>query len=78
MFSCLLAQRLLEFRKELDNEQWRFLLTGGISLDKKLPDPPKEDWIAKNPKAWGEICRLSELKGLHIYNKSKTYLIITI
>lgn len=36
---------------------WRFLLTGGISLDEKLPPMPECNWLKE--KAWGEITRLS-------------------
>jgi len=54
----LLASRLMEFRHELDNEHWRFFLTGGISLDEHLPNlPPDSPWISS--KSWAEIYRLS-------------------
>ena len=58
----LLVSRILEFRKQLENDQWRFLLTGGIDLSEKLPDFPKCDWLSV--KSWGEIFRLSKLGGV--------------
>lgn len=36
-------------------------MTGGISIAGKLPEMPRADWISE--KAWGEICRLSDLEG---------------
>lgn len=43
----LLSSRLMEFRHELDNEHWRFFMTGGISLDEHLPPAPQEaSWLS--------------------------------
>jgi hypothetical protein len=36
----LLAVRLIEFRNELDQDAYRFLLTGGVSLKDQLPEHP--------------------------------------
>ena len=58
-FSFLLSTRILEFHKELTSEDLRFLLTGGLALDEKLPMKPVCDWLSI--KAWGEIFRLSKL-----------------
>lgn len=49
---------------ELDQDEQRFLLTGGIALGGELPPCPA-DWLSE--KSWGEIVRLNELpkfKGL--------------
>lgn len=60
MFSMLLAARLMEFKHELDNDHWRFFLTGGISLDDHLPPIPENAaWLSA--KSWAEIVRLSSL-----------------
>lgn len=60
MFSMLLAARLMEFKHELDNDHWRFFLTGGISLDDHLPPIPESaTWLSA--KSWAEIVRLSSL-----------------
>jgi len=60
IFSFLLTCKLLEMRGELDYEEFRFFLTGGISMGGKLPPAPAE-WLSE--KSWGEILRLEDLKG---------------
>jgi len=63
IFSFLLKAKLMEMAKELDQEEWRFLLTGGISLGEKLPPPPA-DWLEQ--RSWGELlrmCKLPAFKG---------------
>ena len=45
---------------ELDEEQWRFFLTGGIALDNPHPNPAS-DWLTD--RAWAEMVRLSALDG---------------
>lgn len=67
LFSFLLAIRLMEFRNELDQEAYRFLLTGGLSLKETLPDHPSTklkgdintSWLSS--RSWGEVSRLSDL-----------------
>lgn len=62
LLSFLLCSRLFSFRGELSEEYFRFLITGGISLDDKLPDAPADSsWLST--KSWGEIVRLSDLPG---------------
>lgn len=64
----LLCCRLLEFYKKLEGDNFRFLLTGGVSIGNKLPDTPKNSsWLSE--KMWGEICRLSELKDFPDFYK---------
>ncbi|CAD8159976.1 unnamed protein product [Paramecium pentaurelia] len=75
LFSFLLATRVMEFRKQLDQEAFRFLMTGGLSLQDKMPDQPKADWVL--PRNWGEITRLSLLpttQGFHEYFYKDEYL----
>ena len=45
----------------MDDNTWRFLLTGGVGLDNPYPNPAP-DWL--NDKSWGEIVRASDLPGL--------------
>lgn len=46
LFSFLLTCRLAQFRGELDEQRWRFLLTGGLSLGEVLPPVPEHaQWI---------------------------------
>jgi len=37
LFSFLLSSRIMEFKGDLDNGSWRYLLTGGISLSDDYP-----------------------------------------
>lgn len=45
----------------MDDEVWRFFLTGGVALDNPHPNPAPE-WL--QDKAWSEIVRASNLKNL--------------
>ena len=44
---------------EIKEDQFRFLLTGGVSLGDELPANPGEGWLTV--KLWGEINRMSKL-----------------
>jgi len=44
--------------KEIDQAEFRFFLTGGVSLGEALPDCPAS-WVA--PKLWGEMNRLDKI-----------------
>lgn len=57
IFSFLLCARLLT---EMDQKEFKFLLTGGVALGEPSEDPPAT-WI--NPKMWGEINRCADLPG---------------
>jgi len=58
IFSALLTFKLMEMSKEIDPEEFRFFLTGGVSLGDALPDCPC-DWLAV--KLWAEMNRLEKL-----------------
>jgi dynein heavy chain, axonemal len=68
LLSFLLCYRLMEYNKEISSEHFRFLLTGGVALDDKLPDIPHSTWITA--KMWGEVYRLSQLNGFTEFYKS--------
>lgn len=59
IFSFLLTIKLKEMVKEIDLEEYRFLLTGGISLGGEQPELPVS-WLSE--KSWGEILRMCDLK----------------
>jgi dynein heavy chain len=58
IFSFLLTCKLNEMAGTLDPEEFRFLLTGGISLGGEVPPNPAT-WLSE--KSWGEIIRLNDL-----------------
>ena len=48
----------MEMKDELNQDEFRFFLTGGVSLGEALPDCPC-NWLAE--KSWGEMNRLAKL-----------------
>ena len=58
IFAALLTLKLMEMAKETDAADFKFLLTGGVSLGDILPEKPC-DWLSD--KLWGEMNRLDKL-----------------
>uniref|UniRef100_A0A8C3PA09 Dynein axonemal heavy chain 3 n=1 Tax=Chrysemys picta bellii TaxID=8478 RepID=A0A8C3PA09_CHRPI len=62
LFSLLLTIGIMKGEDKIDDEVWRFLLTGGVALDNPYLNPAPE-WLTD--KSWAEIVRASSLKNLH-------------
>jgi dynein heavy chain len=58
LFSFLLCSNLMKSRKQMEQSELMFLLTGGVGLDNPIvnPDP---DWVQKS--SWDELCRLADI-----------------
>ncbi|XP_021567967.1 dynein heavy chain 3, axonemal [Carlito syrichta] len=62
LFSLLLTIGIMKEKKQINEEIWYFLLTGGIALDNPFPNPAPE-WLSE--KAWAEVVRASALPSLN-------------
>uniref|UniRef100_A0A669PS64 Dynein axonemal heavy chain 3 n=1 Tax=Phasianus colchicus TaxID=9054 RepID=A0A669PS64_PHACC len=61
LFSLLLTVGIMKGRGQIDDEVWRFLLTGGVALDNPHPNPAP-DWLSD--RSWAELVRASCLRSL--------------
>lgn len=61
LFSLLLTVGIMQGKGQVDDQVWRFLLTGGIALDNPYANPAPE-WLSD--KSWSEIVRSSKLPNL--------------
>ncbi|XP_053327633.1 dynein axonemal heavy chain 3 [Spea bombifrons] len=61
LFSLLLTIGIMKGKDQINDEVWRFLLTGGVALDNPYPNPAAL-WLSD--KSWAEIVRASNLKPL--------------
>ncbi|XP_075900184.1 dynein axonemal heavy chain 3 [Nelusetta ayraudi] len=61
LFSLLLTVGIMQGKGRMDDQVWRFLLTGGIALDNPHANPAPA-WLSD--KSWSEIVRASKLPNL--------------
>lgn len=61
LFSITLTIGILKGKDKVDDQVWRFLLTGGVALENPFPNPCSE-WLSE--KSWSEIVRASDLPNL--------------
>ncbi|TPX70976.1 hypothetical protein CcCBS67573_g06369 [Chytriomyces confervae] len=67
VFSFMLCISILKGNNEIDSDEWRFLITGGIGIgDLTLPNPDPT-WMTE--KSWADVCLLSTLAGFQGFSK---------
>ncbi|KAK3803952.1 hypothetical protein RRG08_059815 [Elysia crispata] len=68
LFSFLLCINILKHGGEIDEDEWRFFLTGGVGLDNH--HALTVEWLPI--KSWDELCRVDDLPAFEGIQKSFT------
>jgi len=61
IFSFMLCISIKKGRNEIDNEEWMFLLTGGLLLDQEGKENPASVWLSDL--SWKDFCNLDNLSA---------------
>jgi len=63
IFSFMLCISIKKGRDEIDNEEWMFLLTGGLLLDQDGKPNPATNWLSEL--SWKDFCNLDNLSAFN-------------
>ncbi|XP_018571400.1 dynein heavy chain 12, axonemal [Anoplophora glabripennis] len=66
LFSFLLCSKIMMFQQRMDEQEFMFLLTGGVAVENLIRNPCSS-WLPHN--AWDEICRVDDLKSFNNFSK---------
>ncbi|KAJ3389327.1 Dynein heavy chain 7, axonemal [Entophlyctis sp. JEL0112] len=61
VFSFMLCVSILKGKNEIDSDEYRFLVTGGVGIGDINLSNPDPAWLTE--KSWSDICLLSNLAG---------------
>jgi dynein heavy chain len=64
VFSLILTITILKAEGKLDNDEWKFLLLGGLTTDSNIPANPDPSWVSES--MWLDIYRLSKLPAFSV------------
>lgn len=67
MYSFILCTKILIYKGDVTEDEYVFLLTGGITVENKRKNPASE-WL--NNKQWDEICRVDLLPAFKGFRNS--------
>ena len=67
LFSLLLSARLLIYEKKINEDEWRFFLTGGTTSTSTFSNPI--EWLSE--RSWNELNRLDQL--VHFKNIKESF-----
>lgn len=67
MFSFILCTKMLISKKMLDEKLYLFLLTGGVAVENKIPNPASS-WLDR--KSWDGICFVEQLPTFKGFRES--------
>lgn len=62
LYSFILCTKIMNYKQQLDQDQYLFYLTGGVSVENPLENPAP-GWLSS--KSWDEFCRLSDLPSFN-------------